>query len=494
MLRWLLYLRDGNGEYVVKVTKEAVTSIEVTLNIEMDSADEDPFIDRSYRRSVGRMQIPGFRKGKAPRSIVERYVGRAALLQEALEFMIPETLDQVLKDEDLQAFVEPQIEVMDIDPVSFKAVVPLEPVVELGDYHSIRVEHVPVEITDEQVNDVINRLQQESAPWEPMERPVQFGDLLNLQVQGTIDGEEVVNDQGVDYIPQVENVLPFPGFVVYLEGMTEGQEKDFTLSIPEDYPRPQFAGKECQFHVVVLSIKEKKLAELDDEFAKGVGEGFDTFDALLEHVRGRLTKESEVEATRELEMKSLEGLVAIATIEASDALYQRELEMMQQERERMLQNQRLDMDTYLRYIGKTEEEFLDELRPNANERLTRYLVMRKLSQVEDISASDDEVQEEIETAIASAGDSSEQMRRTLSSEVAKENVRSSILNRKVMQRLVEIAGGSEESEEGTEDVNHALETEEAQPTDEADGSITVESEEQPEASAPANNEESNGGA
>jgi len=479
---------------VVKVTKEAVTSIEVTLNIEMDSADEDPFIDRSYRRSVGRMQIPGFRKGKAPRSIVERYVGRAALLQEALEFMIPETLDQVLKDEDLQAFVEPQIEVMDIDPVSFKAVVPLEPVVELGDYHSIRVEHVPVEITDEQVNDVINRLQQESAPWEPMERPVQFGDLLNLQVQGTIDGEEVVNDQGVDYIPQVENVLPFPGFVVYLEGMTEGQEKDFTLSIPEDYPRPQFAGKECQFHVVVLSIKEKKLAELDDEFAKGVGEGFDTFDALLEHVRGRLTKESEVEATRELEMKSLEGLVAIATIEASDALYQRELEMMQQERERMLQNQRLDMDTYLRYIGKTEEEFLDELRPNANERLTRYLVMRKLSQVEDISASDDEVQEEIETAIASAGDSSEQMRRTLSSEVAKENVRSSILNRKVMQRLVEIAGGSEESEEETEDVNHALETEEAQPTDEADGSITVESEEQPEASAPANNEESNGGA
>jgi trigger factor len=148
------------------------------------------------------------------------------------------------------------------------------------------------------------------------------------------------------------------------------------------------------------------------------------------------------------------------------------------------------MDTYLRYIGKTEEEFLDELRPNANERLTRYLVMRKLSQEEDISASDDEVQEEIETAIASAGDSSEQMRRTLSSEVAKENVRSSILNRKVMQRLVEIARGSEE----TEDASHALETEEAQPTDEADELTTVESEEQPEASAPANNEESNGGA
>lgn len=471
---------------MVKVTKESVTSTEVTLNIEMDSVDEDPFIDRSYRRSVGRMQIPGFRKGKAPRSIVERYVGRAALLQEALDFMIPETLDQVLKDEDLKAFVEPQIEVMDIEPVSFKAVVPLEPLVELGDYQSIRVEHPAVEIADEQVNDVINRLQQESAPWEPAERPVQYGDLLNLQVQGTIDGEEVVNDQGVDYIPQEENVLPFPGFAAYLEGMTEGEEKDFTLPIPEEYPRPQFAGKECIFHVVVLSVKEKKLAELDDEFAKGVGEGFDTFDALLQHVRDRLVEESEVEATRELEMKSLDGLVALATIEASDALYERELEMMQQERERMLQNQRLDMDTYLRYIGKTSEEFLEELRPNANERLTRYLVMRKLSQEEDISASDEEVQEEIETAIASAGDSAQEMRRTLSSEAAKENVRSSILNRKVMQRLVEIAKGSEDGADTSE-------TDENQQTEDAEESTTVEAGEQPEASTPANNEESNGG-
>jgi trigger factor len=464
---------------VVKVTKESVTSTEVTLNIEMDPADEDPFIDRSYRRSVGRMQIPGFRKGKAPRSIVERYVGRTALLQEALEFMIPETLDRVLRDEDLRAFVEPHIELTDVEPVSFKAVVPLEPLVELGDYRAIRVEQTPVEITDEQVNEVIDRLQQESAPWEPAGRPVKFGDLLSLEVRGTIDGEEVVNDQGVDYIPQSDNLLPFPGFAVHLEGMTEGQDQDFTLAIPEDYPRPQFAGKECQFHVVVLSIKEKKLPDRDDEFAKGVGEGFDTFGALLDHVRGRLTEESETEAANQLADESLDQLVAIATVEASDAVYQRELEMMQQERARLLQNQRLDMDTYLRYIGKTEEEFLDELRPNAKRRLTRYLVMRKLSQEENISVSDQEIQEEIETAVATAGETADQMRRTLSSEVAKENIRSSILNRKVMLRLVAIARGSED----------APKTNPNQSTEGADGSTTVESAEHPEAAAPANSEE-----
>ena len=352
--------------------------------------------------------------------------------------MIPETLDQVLRDEGLQAFVEPEVELNEIEPVSFKAVVPLEPVVDLGDYQSLRVESSPVEVTEEQIDDIVERLRQEVALWEPVERPVQNGDLLNLNVQGTIDGEEVVNDEGIDYVPEEANVLPFPGFSPNLEGLSEGESKDFTIAIPEEYPRPQFAGKDCEFHVEVLSVKEKLLPEPDDEFAKGVGDGFDTFDALLEHIRERVTAESEVEAVRELEMKSLEELVSMARVEASDTLYRRELDNMQRERERYLQNQRVDMDTYLQIVGKTQEEFLEEMRPSANERLTRYLVMRKLSQAEEIEVSDEEVQEEIDSAVESAGESAEAMRRALASEAALDNVRSSILNRKIMQRLVEI--------------------------------------------------------
>ena len=182
----------------MKVTKESANSIEVTLSVEMTNEDEDPFIDRSYRRSVGRLNIPGFRKGKAPRTIVERYVGRTALLNEALDYLIPETLDTVLRDEDIQAFAEPQIEITEIEPVTFKAIVPLEPTVNLGEYTDIRIEKEAVEITDEQIDDVLQRLRQESAPWEPVDRPVQYGDLLNITVIGTIDGEEVVNDEGID--------------------------------------------------------------------------------------------------------------------------------------------------------------------------------------------------------------------------------------------------------------------------------------------------------
>jgi trigger factor len=475
------------GELVVKVNRESATSTEVTLNIEMDSEDEDPFIDRSYRRTVNRLQIPGFRKGKAPRSIVETYVGRTSLLQEALEFMIPETLNKVLQDEDLQAFVEPEVEVLDIEPVSFKAVVPLEPVVDLGDYRSLRIDRDPVEITDEQVDQVAERLRQESAPWGPVDRPVKFGDLLNLDVKGTIEGEEVINDEGVDYIPQPENVLPFPGFSIYLEGMTEGQEKDFTLTIPEDYPRPQFAGKECHFHAKVLSIKEKALAELDDEFAKGVGEGYDSLEALRDHIRNRLTQEAEAEANRGLQSKSLEALVNQASIQASDMLYQREVESMQQEQERMLRSQRVDMDTYLSYIGKTEEEFQEDLRPSAQERLARYLVLRKLAQEENIDVTPEEVQEEIDSLITSAGESAQQMRRTLSSENARESLRGSLLNRKVMQRLTEIVQGSQ-------DGVGAKDTDEEQQTEDAASPAAVASQQDPQTANAADTEDSDEGA
>ncbi|MEC9307938.1 MAG: trigger factor [Chloroflexota bacterium] len=433
----------------MKVTKESVTSIEVTIAIELDATDEDPFIDRSYRRSVGRLNIPGFRKGKAPRSIVESYVGRTALLNEALDYMIPETLDTVLKDEDIQAFAEPQIEITEIEPVTFKAIVPLEPTVDLGQYTDIRVEKEAVDITDEQVDEVIQRLRQESAPWEPADRPIQYGDLLTIDVIGSIDEEEVVNDQGIDYIPQEDNVLPFPGFASNLEGMTEQESKSFTITIPEDYPREQFAGKECAFELTILSIKEKTLPDLDDEFSKGIGDGYDTLEDLLANVRERLTQEADGEATREVESKTIEALVELASIEASEMLYEREMENMQQERERMLRNQSLDMDTYLSYIGKTSEEFQEELRPTARERLTRFLALRKLADLESIEVTADEIQNEVDTIIESAGDNAEQMRRNLSAAAVLNNIGSSLLNQKLMTRLVEISQGITQDDQAT---------------------------------------------
>ncbi len=447
----------------MKVTKESSSNVEVIINVEMETSDEDPYIDRSYRRTVGRLNIPGFRKGKAPRSIVENYVGRTALVQEALDFMIPETLNQVLQEQEIQAFVEPRVEVMELEPVTFNATVPLEPTVDLGDFYNVRLEKEEVEISDDEVDRVLDRIRREMAPWEPVSRPVQFGDLLNVNVKGEMDGEEVVNDQEVDYIPETTNVLPFPGFADHLEGLEEGSQKDFTVTIPEDYPRPEYAGKDVAFSVEVLTIKERALADLDDDFAKGVGDGFDDMEALRAHILERITGEAESQASYAFQEQSMNSLLESATITASDILLEREVQNMQDERERMLRNQRLDLDTYLSYVGKSQEEFQEELRPMAEDRLNRMLVVRKLAQEEELDVTPEEIEEEIETMLAGATAENETaMRRALNAEGTRESIRGSLLNQKVMARLVEIVQGLEPgalAEQAEEESEQEMETE-----------------------------------
>ena len=379
----------------MKVTRDNSSPIEVTLTVELATEDENPFIERSYRRVVSRLNIPGFRRGRAPRHIVESMMGRTALLQEALEFMVPETLDKVLQDEEVSAFGEPSIEVTELEPVSFTATVPLEPTVDLAGYRDIRVETEPVEVTDEEVDGVLDRVRrEEQAVWEPVERAAEYGDRLNLNVLGTMEEETVVEDEDVEYIPNEENVLPFPGFAPNLVGLSEDDESEFTVTVPEDYPREQYAGKDIQFKVSVLSVKEKSLPELDDEFAKSVGDGFDDLEALRTSIRESLTSQAENAARNDLEQKSLEALCDVAVVNASPLLYERELEAMQADRERMLRQQGLDLPTYLRFMGKSADEFLDEMRPNAERRLVSALVMRKLAEVEEIEISDEDVQSE----------------------------------------------------------------------------------------------------
>ena len=441
----------------MKVTRDNASPIEVTLTVELATDDENPFIERSYRRVVSRLNIPGFRRGRAPRHIVESMMGRTALLQEALEFMVPETLDKVLQDEEVSAFGEPSIEVTELEPVSFTATVPLEPTVDLGDYRGIRVETEPVEVSDEEVDGVLDRVRDEQAVWEPVERAAEYGDRLNLNVLGTMGDETVVEDEDVEYIPNEENVLPFPGFAPNLLGMSEDDESEFTVTVPEDYPREQYAGKDIEFKVEVLSVKQKSLPELDDDFAMSVGDGFDDLEALRNSIRESLTSQAENSARNELEQKSLEALCEVAVVNASPLLYERELEAMQADRERMLRQQGLDLATYLRFMGKSADEFLDEMRPNAERRLVSALVMRKLAEVEEIEISDEDVQSETDRLLGlSSGDEDQDetnldsLREFLGSASTRDNIRSTLHSRRVMERLTDIAQGKLDEDGGAE--------------------------------------------
>ena len=433
----------------MKVTTESSSPTEIILNIALDAADEEPFVDRSYRRTVGNLAIPGFRKGKAPRSIVESHVGRQALLREALDYMIPETLNRVMQERELRAFIEPQVEMLEWEPVSFKAVIALEPAVDLGDFRQLRLEKTTATISDEQIDLVIDRLRREAAPWEPVSRPAQFGDLLTLDVRGVMDEVEIINDSAVDFIPHPENVLPFPGFAQHLEGLLEGVAKDFILVIPEDYPRPEFAGKAVSFQATALAIKEKNLPAADDEFAKGVGEGYADMAALRAEMFARLDSEAQAQAERAFQERTLAAVLDQATVDLSDLVIGREVQGIVEERDRMLRQQRLDLESYLGYVGKTPQEFQEELRPEAVARLRRTLVMRQLAKEEAIAVTLEEAQAEVEEMLLeeAAEENREAMRRTLYAEENLVSIQNAILTRKTMERLTAIVQGLAETEE-----------------------------------------------
>ena len=425
----------------MKISREETSPREVVLSIELESDELEPYLDRSFRRVVNKVQVPGFRPGKAPRWLVENQVGKEGLIRDSLDLIVQESLDKALKEESLESFGEPNVEELEIEPLSFKAVVPLEPIADLGDFRSLRLEPETVEVTEEQVERAIELMRYDAAPWEPADRPVTFGDLVTMDVDGFIDDNRVANDRGVDFIPTQDNPLPFPGFSENLARMERDESKEFTIQIPEDHQDNTIAGKECSFTAKVLEIKTKALPEIDDEFAKGVGDGYDSLEALRSGVQEKLREQLERAAGHAFEERGLEEVIKGASIEVSNLTTDREIDHLFEDRVRAMESRNMDMDTYLRQVGKSREEVREELRPAAQERLTRYLVVRKLAQEEGIEVSPEDIDGEVEGLTSHQAESGDALREALSSDDARSSIRNAILTRKVVGRLAQIMRG-----------------------------------------------------
>ena len=438
------------------VTREDPESRQVVLNVELEPSDIELHLQRVYRQLVNRVQIPGFRKGKAPRSVVESFLGRNAMVQEGIDSIVTSSLNQALERESLEPFGEPEIDSLELDPVSFKATVPLEPQVDLGDLQSLRLERDPIEITEEQVTEVLEQLQRSNGVWEPREGQVRFDDLVTLDVEGTIEGNRILQDQAVDFVPRQDSPVPFPGFSVYLEGMSAGEDKQFILTVPEDYRESAVAGKECRFEVKVIEVKELRLPELDDEFAKGAGEGYDTIAELQDDIQRRLYNDAVEAAQRDLQEKALQEVIDGAEVVYPPLTEQRELDRMVEDRAHALQEHRLQAEDYVAEAGKSDEEVRAELRPEAVQRLTRFLVLRQISLDQGIEVSEDDVEGEIDQ-MSGTGESQEAIRNAFSTDNARSAIRNAILSRKVQERLGEIA----QSSVAEEPPDHAAESEEA---------------------------------
>ncbi|MBI4310169.1 MAG: trigger factor [Chloroflexi bacterium] len=424
------------------MTKEDLEKREVALTIEVEDGDLSPYYDKAYRRIVQRINVPGFRKGKAPRTIVQRLVGEDVMLEEAMEFFIPEAVDKAVKEQGVDQGGVPSVEVVQQDPpITLKAVVPLTPKVMLNAYREIRLPQEPVEVTDQEVDRVLEDMRWAQAPWGPVERPIALGDRVTLDAHGEIAGKVVTDQHGVEFYAAEGSPVPLKGFSEALVGAKPGETKEFTLKVPDDFQDPNLAGKDCAFKVTVHEIKAKLLPELDDEFAKGVEKGYESLEALKAKVREDIRTRKEDEARTKYQERVVEELVSRAAVEVSPMLVEHEAQHILEEEEESLKRQRVSVDQYLSLVGRSQEQHQEDARKEALDRIIRVYALNKVVELEGVKADDVEIEEEINSLVAGAGDREKALRRNLSQADSRSSLANILARRKAIDRLVTVAKG-----------------------------------------------------
>jgi len=422
----------------VKISTQSIENRQAILHIEVEPQEMEESLNRAYHRLVKRVNIPGFRKGKAPRLILERYIGKEELQKEALEDLMPQLCNQAIEEQKMEVIAQPQVEVLQADPVVLKATFALRPQVELGNYQHIRLTPQQVEVTEEEINSVIEQLRERHAVWVPAEHPVCFGDLVTIDIEEKREDAPINSYQGQQLPVIQDSMLPLPGFAEHLVGMGKGEEREFSLSYPDDYKLKELAGKQYNFKVKLIEVKEKHLPELNDEFAKSLGQGVETLDALRDSTATSLKTVAEERTRRDFEQKVIEAVIDQAKVEFPPILVEQEIDRFFSERERMFRKQG-GLESYLKTLNKTEEEMREELRPRATERVIQSLVLGKIAEEEKIEASAAEIEAEIENIIKNADENVEELRRIFGTEQGRRWVEERLITQKTVQRLIEIA-------------------------------------------------------
>jgi trigger factor len=424
---------------IVKVTVEQAPESEAILTVELDWDEVEKASERAYRKLAQQYNVPGFRRGKAPRSMIERMVGKDTVYQEGLEELVDQSYRKAIVEHNLQPVARPNVDMPAIEygqPYTFTARVPVLAPVTLGDYQAIRVEQPPIEVSDEEVDDVIERIRQDQAEKLPVERPAQLGDYVTMDLKLTVGEKEVSNLHDNEFELVLERPGIFAGMDDEVIGMKEGESKEFTITIPEDYSNPDLAGKEAHYDVKLLAVKVRELPEVDDELAKSSGD-FENVEQLRQAVRQQLMVQKINDARRTLRDEVVNKAIEGATVEPHQALVDDEIHSMEHETERMLAQSRLTLPQYLSIMQKSPEEYRKELEPDARQRVKRDLVLNEVAEAEGLSASQEEVEQWLDNLNAISGDRPIRMNQLTANQHA--NIEGRIRRDKALAKLIDIA-------------------------------------------------------
>lgn len=432
-----------------EIKKELLETHEVLLNVEIDAKVVQDAMKKAARVIARSVLIPGFRKGKAPYSKVVRHVGEGAVLQEASDRILEDMYSKFIEEADVSPYGPGQVEDMKTDPLTFKIRVPLEPMVKLGDYKSLRKDWVEVEVGDEEVAMVVDQVRTEHAVLVPLsDRAVQIDDKVHADVMGILDsGDLFIEEEAFEFILEDGSDFIMLGFIDEIVGMKVEEEKSFTLTMPEDGVEPELKGAEIAFEVKIVEAFERTLPDADDALASTVG-SFETFAELKADIQQRLLDAKTQQSQEDYREAMITMMIEQAEI-SYPPLFLKEMldDMVASSAERIQREHNITLEDILRLQGRTMEDFRTEMQPNAEQRALRSLLLSTFAHDEKIEVSDDDLTKEYTSLIAAAGlENQAELGITVDSPLG-QSLRSGLIGRKTMVRIEEIGRGLAISEE-----------------------------------------------
>ena len=369
------------------------------LTIEVSAEDLDKAMEKAYQKQKSRISLPGFRKGKAPRKMIESMYGKGVFMEDAVNSLVPQEYTKALGECDLEIVSQPEINVTQMEPgkaLIFTADVAVKPEVTLGDYKGVEVPKSEIAVTDEEVDAEVKKEQDKNARTVAVEdRAAANGDITTIDFEGFVDGVAFEGGKGTDYALTLGSGTFIPGFENQLVGANTGDHVEVKVTFPEEYQAKELAGKEAVFQCDVKKIETKEVPELDDEFAKDVSE-FDTLAEYKEDVKKKLTEKKEKEARTAKENAAVDKAIENAQMDIPELMTKTECRQMMDDFSRRMQQQGLSMEQYFQFTGQSMDKMMEDMKPQALKRIQTRLVLEKVAEAENIQPSEEEITEEIQ--------------------------------------------------------------------------------------------------
>lgn len=384
----------------MKISNKKLEKAIVELTVAFESDEWKSTQDKALNKLAKSVKIDGFRPGKAPVALIKSRISKASILQEASDMILQDKFVQILTDAQVEPVAQPTLTVNKINEDELEVVinVPVKPEVELGEYKGLEVKKGRVAVTKKEIEEQLSNYQSQFAELSIKEGgKVAKGDTAVIDYEGFIDGEAFDGGKGENYPLEIGSGSFIPGFEDQLIGMTTDNEQEIKVTFPEDYGAPNLAGKEATFKVTVHEIKEKHLPEIDDELAKDVNiDGVETLEQLKAHIKSQIKARKETESENKFMDDIYKALVASSKVEDSDALLKQEQDMMLQEIEQNLQRQGLNFEVYEQFTGKSKEDVLEDIKPQAEERVKLNLILEAIIKEEELAVTDEEREAELQ--------------------------------------------------------------------------------------------------